>query len=842
MIRLNLLGGIDLVGHEGASVGAILQQPKRLAVLAYVALAGPGAFRRRDTALALFWPEATQKKARLALNSTLHYLRQSLGDDVIVRRGPDEMGIARAALWCDAVEFDQALQRGDRVAALGLYRGDLLTGFFVDAGAEFERWLDGERDRLRRSAAAAAWRLGERAEQDAQLRAAAEWGRRSVELSLNNETSVQDLLGLLDRIGDRSGALQVYHAFVKQLAQEYDAEPSAATRQIAARLRSRSGPQTMQRSGISEQDTEIQPVAPIAVETDKAVRTQAGTQSSATASTERAVELPPSARENIHPAGARRRGSHWLFGTAAALCFLSVAGFMYTRVSRLSTSDGAYGRATVTVSQLTDIGAPAGPTHLGQVLTAAIVDQLAEVRSFDVIWGPSSTSIRAVSVGKPPHPQLLVSGSVIQSGGRVRVNVQIADAVSGKTIRTAVLDHPLRDTSVNMLPLIDSLSLRISSLVRTAVGHQVQLLAWSAGATNSKTYQLMQEADEGRDRADQLEHSGNSSADVRALESADSILHEVEAVAPRWAEPAIERARVLEQIGVSYLVPPLGDSTKVKVFLGLGMKEAARAVSLEPENASALESFGTLSYWYWITVPLPHDSSTLIQAQAIRALRGAVAADPSRSSAWSLLGSSLQASADYVDAYVTASRAYQADAYLTNPQEILSSLSTTAYEIGDDSASIRWCDEVNRRFERSWAGAYCQLSIMALINRSTDGDISRAWMIASNAGQGSSGVHSVEPHLRMLIAAIIARRGLRDSAEATIQRSRDQALGDAEILPTEADAQILLNRSDVAVDLLTEYMKDMPTQRAGVARSRRFSALKQFQQGLTARGFPLAMR
>ena len=168
MIRLTLLGGLGLVGPDGQSIQPVLSQPKRLAVLAYLTLAGPGGFRRRDTALGFFWPDATGDKARRSLNQARHFLRQSLGADVIVSRGPGELGVSADALWCDVVAFDQMIKSGDPSGALRLYNGELLPGFFImDAGPEFDQWVSSERSRLQRAAYTAAWKLAESAERGA---------------------------------------------------------------------------------------------------------------------------------------------------------------------------------------------------------------------------------------------------------------------------------------------------------------------------------------------------------------------------------------------------------------------------------------------------------------------------------------------------------------------------------------------------------------------------------------------------------------------------------------------------------------------------------------------------
>src|SRR5436309_14321689 len=93
VIELRLFGGLDLRRSDGRELESILTQPKRVALLAFLAAATPHRLHRRDTLLGLFWPELDQDHARAALRQALHGLRQSLGADVLTSRG-DEIGRA----------------------------------------------------------------------------------------------------------------------------------------------------------------------------------------------------------------------------------------------------------------------------------------------------------------------------------------------------------------------------------------------------------------------------------------------------------------------------------------------------------------------------------------------------------------------------------------------------------------------------------------------------------------------------------------------------------------------------------------------------------------------------
>jgi DNA-binding SARP family transcriptional activator len=241
MIQLRTLGGLDLTDPDGrGELHTILVQPKRLAVLVYLALADSPRFRRRDALVTLFWPELDAEHARGALRQTLRFLRGELGPGVLISRGEEEIGVNREALRCDMIEFDLACQAADWARAVEIYRGDLLAGVFIAyVSPEFEHWLENERGRLRRRAAAAAWSIVGVAERVGDLVTAAPWARRAVELSPDDEAAVRRFMRILDHKGDRAGALSAYEAFRLRLAEEYGAVPSPETEALLASIRSR---------------------------------------------------------------------------------------------------------------------------------------------------------------------------------------------------------------------------------------------------------------------------------------------------------------------------------------------------------------------------------------------------------------------------------------------------------------------------------------------------------------------------------------------------------------------------------------------------------------------------
>src|SRR5260370_728541 len=175
MVEFRLLGTLSLVTADGREAGSLLTQPRRLALLAYLAAATPQGPHRRDTLLALFWPELDQEHARAALRQSLHVLRSALGADAMLSRGDEEIGLDFERIWCDVAAFARAIDGGQTEQALDLYRGNLLEGFFISDAPEFERWLESERARLSGVAARTARTLAESCARRGDLPTAGRW-------------------------------------------------------------------------------------------------------------------------------------------------------------------------------------------------------------------------------------------------------------------------------------------------------------------------------------------------------------------------------------------------------------------------------------------------------------------------------------------------------------------------------------------------------------------------------------------------------------------------------------------------------------------------------------------
>ena len=94
MIELRTFGATQ-VRPLGSPDRGVYLQPKRLAVLAYLATARPRGMHRRGSLLVVFWPEENEHRGRNALSQTLHAIRRGIGEQVLIARVTSSSGSIR---------------------------------------------------------------------------------------------------------------------------------------------------------------------------------------------------------------------------------------------------------------------------------------------------------------------------------------------------------------------------------------------------------------------------------------------------------------------------------------------------------------------------------------------------------------------------------------------------------------------------------------------------------------------------------------------------------------------------------------------------------------------------
>ncbi len=473
VIRFRVLGAVDLWDEQGNPVRSILAQPRRLALLAYLAMSSRRGFVRRDQTIALFWPEHDSEHARAALNRAVYYLRQAIGDRVIESRGSDEIAVAPDYVWCDAVALQSAVDEGQCAEAVELYRGELLEGFFVSNAPGFERWVDEERRRLASDVARAAWSLADGAERDGNYAAAAQWCGWALDRSPLDEAGVRRLMAVLDRAGDRAGAVLAYDRFARRLAADLELSPAPESRMLLDAIRLRD---TTSRS------PRIAPEAP----------GNAGTIDRATAvgsQAESAPAVPPRRVAN------RRRRAIIALGVLAAIA-TATATVVASLATRKAQPLDPRRVAVWSTSTWPDDGAP---DFVAERAGAAIRDALLQTGLAAVVLSPSLRDTRSADlpdvrrVARETGAGLLVATSLHRTGDSLRLTARILETLGGdvRWVVPAALPVSAPDLSV------DTVAQRVAGALAALV--DPRYASWMPVATSAPTFRAFEEFDRAAD-------------------------------------------------------------------------------------------------------------------------------------------------------------------------------------------------------------------------------------------------------------------------------------------------------------------------------------------------------
>lgn len=446
VFRLVVLGTIDLRSPDRDEVTAILTQPKRVALLVYLASASPRGFHRRDTLLGLLWPELDMRRARAALNKGIHYLRSAIGANAIASRGDEEIALVGNHVWSDVAAFEQALDAGRNEDALALYQGDLLPGFFVPDAIEFERWLDRERERLRARAVSAARELAERADcaQDV-----VRWTYRAISLAPDDEALLRWALGLFDGIGDDAAARQAYEQFARRQRAELEAEPSPSTAALIAGIRARAAEaarsaMTSSHPSPPELDTAtLAPTAPIREH--------------------EAVAVTPRARRRLMWPAA--------IATLVVIALFAIAPIIRDQFRAPVPSNGSV--MTIAVLPFSVRGDPA-LSYLGEGMVDLLGAKLNGAGALSTV-DPSALlgfldrepgvvgPVYAATVARHFGARYFILGSVVGNGGSAQVSAALYDVAASTDGSQPLARASVEGASDQLFPLIDDLTRHLLS-------------------------------------------------------------------------------------------------------------------------------------------------------------------------------------------------------------------------------------------------------------------------------------------------------------------------------------------------------------------------------------------
>lgn len=793
-----VLGDSLLLDASGNPLLSIVSQPRRYALLLYLALENPGGTVRRDTLLPLFWPESTDNAGRHALRQALFHIRRSLGSDAVTGTRQEQIGVDPTLLRCDGVEFRAAVAAGAFEEAVRLYKGDLLPGFHLDQGSpQFDQWLERERVLMRKLACDAAWRAAESAAAGGNTAAAGSFARTCATLSEWDEAILCRSLSLLTQLGDRTGAIVAYEQYAKRLWQEYETVPSDMCRELV---------QTLRQNGAAGRGDLVLCPEP---------RMECATPTPITART--AVD------EQIEPTGTRTpprgpSGQGLKNGRLLALGLIIVALVSVWGSVRGPAAAVAPRPTRVLIEPIQDYTGARDAHRLTGALTIMLAGILASHGNAETVLLDQNTADPdgAGNAFNDEGTTYILRAGLLNSSGPVRLSVVLLDRESRATIGHALITHAGVDDRV------ESMAEQVATFVDREIASALERERLQRGAPSQHALALVREAIRDRAAIDSLRQAGAVEAAVLRLHKADSILSTAQERAPGWPEPTVQRAE--NQLELMWLVLLTGAGREeAHAALRRVHAHAADLIRSDGENVAALELRAVANYWLWRTGTWQSEAPPEELSRAIEAdLRLVVERKPTSGRGWNLLSAMLFSRGEFAEAYWAAERAYRADIYGEYAADIAARLFAAALESKHKEGAAYWCNEIGRRHRRDPGYAYCRMVLLA----SGPADEAHASVADAQSVLDERVASPWKARLEMLYAGILARAGESEQALLTIERARAAASSDPELAPLEAWARLRLNDMDKAERLLSRYVAARPHTRTGVLRSYRFADLR----------------
>jgi DNA-binding SARP family transcriptional activator/TolB-like protein/tetratricopeptide (TPR) repeat protein len=835
MFSLRLLGGAMLEGPDGPVRGRAVQR-RRIALLAILA-ATRGRPMGREKLVGLLWPEHPGDAARHLLSESLYVLRKALGEGAFRSQG-DEVALDPEMVGSDAREFEEAVESGSWERAHDLYHGPFLDGFFLSDTAEFERWVDGERDRLSALYGRVLERLAESAEEEREFLRAAAWWRRLSAHEPYSSRVVLRLMRALEHGGEHLAALRAANEHTEFLREDIGAAPDPAVTAYAERLRAAPGPSEVP---APPPPTEVPPPPPRAFSEHPrpAEAPEDGVSPHLSLDEAAAGALPkPGADREVHD----QRGGR-LRPAAVSLTAVAVAVIAFAVFNRgADGGDHELARSpsfpvqNVAVLYFEDNTAGGTLGYVASALTARLVDDLARVSALHVVSinGVKQfrrTDISADSIARVLRVGTLVSGSIHGSEKQLSVTVRLVDPATNVQIDSRTIRGSLDD----LLAFEAQVGERAAEFLQPRIGREIRLQARTAGTNDVEARKLFLRGQEQWESARGVPGASDplgTEVRRRRLATADSLLQAAARMDRRWSEPLVLRG------WVALTQWEGADTVQALLALNRAMQYAGEALDRRPEDPAALELRGTVRWRMVHRGPLPDgaDKSALARG-AETDLRHALASDSTLARAWATLAQVLRVQEGQLAAAdAAARRALQADAFVEEGPYVVDRLYRASLDLARFDTAAAWCDEGRRRYPNHWKFVECRLALMGYGVQAPP-TVDGAWRLFRELGQldppraARAGSRPYSPiYRRMLVAKVVARAGLADSARVLIRASRREAGSDPKLIASltydEAAVRLLLGETDAALALLEEYVRANPNQRELIANHVAFQSLR----------------
>lgn len=497
----------------------------------------------------------------------------------------------------------------------------------------------------------------------------------------------------------------------------------------------------------------------------------------------------------------------------------TVRSHLAQKAARASAGDAEFPLNHLAVLYFHDRTRGEDLSYLADGLTESLIERLSEAQSLTVLTENASEQYRASdlpldSIARALKVGTIVDGTVEKRGEDLRVTVTLVDGASGAEIQRETVERPADD----LFALQDALAAEVGGDLGRWLAEEVDLRAARGGTESVVAWTLFLRGEKRREEGARAFDQGDQERFAQDYRAADSLYAEAEAADPGWTLPLVRRGLLSDLLAQEAAHT---DPGQAQSWLTAGTQYIDRALQKDPRNAEAYLVRGKLAYVSWREglVADPRESDRAFE-QALADLEEAKNLDPSQAEAWSILSLFYSEEADNTNAKLAAQRAYEADEFLRNADEVLFRLYATSYDLEQFRDATKYCDEGRARFPNNLLFRECRLWLLAAPSaQAPDPDPDEAWAILNSyvAAAPPALKESLRLKGQILVAGTLGRAELTDSADAVLARSRAPLELDPEmeLLGLEALVRLQMGEKDQALELLKTYLTTNPQHREG---------------------------
>jgi eukaryotic-like serine/threonine-protein kinase len=518
-----------------------------------------------------------------------------------------------------------------------------------------------------------------------------------------------------------------------------------------------------------------------------------------------------------------RKRSLLAYGIAAAAAVLLIGGgigwwLTHRNGATLTDDVGGLDPKHIAVLYFKDLSPDKSLGAVADGFTEGLISALGQVQAISVVsrggvgaWRDSTAG--QDSIGRALKAGMVVAGEILPVGDKLQVRLNLINSNTGGTIRGTTITQPVGD----LLAVRDSLAEQAALLITSQLGEQVRLRDQREGTRSAAAWALLQRAERLHKDGIAASERRDTAAVTRAYDQADSLLGQVETLDKAWIDPVVLQGLLAYERSRFF-----GDNpTAAGRWIENGLHRADQALSMDraKRNADAFELRGNLRYWKW-NLELERDpaAAKALLAAAQSDLETATTINPTQAGAWATLSHLYNHTKQATDVVIAAREALKSDAFLSNTDVIMRRLVYASYDLGNIKDVTSWCAEGHRRFPEKPDFTECRIWMMTM--KSGEPKVPLAWALSDSliAMAAAPDRPYTTLYTRSIVAAVLARAGLKDSARQVLTRATATADVDptGDIANIQAFAYTILGDKTEAIARLKTYFNASPSRRANM--------------------------